>query len=142
MTPRASSRFFGMVAVALVLAGMVASSGRQAVAGDLSASDLAIYRAAFRYANEENWAEATAYAAKARERLPAKVIRWMDLARPKSGHSHAEIVAFIRANPTWPNQTGLLRQAEDTMPPEVPPAEAAAWFDEHGPVSAAGFFGW
>ncbi len=121
-----------LLAVAL-LAGPGVVSAR-----DLSDADLALYRDAFRYAQRDQWGDAVATAAKARERLPARIIRWMDLARPKSGHSFSEIAAFIRANPGWPNKTGLARQAEETMPASQPPAEVVAWFEAHAPVSARG----
>ena len=121
--------------VILVLASCLSAPG---LAKDLSDKDLELYRAAFRYAQQDNWGDAVAYAAKPRERLLAKVIRWMELARPKSGHSFAEIAAFIRANPSWPNQTGLFRQAEETMPAEMPVNDVLAWFEAHAPVSALG----
>ncbi len=108
------------------------------LAGDLSENDLDLYRAAFRYAQQENWSEAVSRGAEPRERLPGKVIRWMDLARPKSGNAFSDIAAFIRANPAWPNQTGLLRQAEETMPAEMAASEVVAWFEAHAPVSALG----
>ena len=119
----------------VVLASALSAPG---LAKDLSEKDLELYRAAFRYAQQDNWGDAVAYAAKPRERLLAKVIRWMELARPKSGHAFAEIAAFIRANPSWPNQTGLLRQAEETMPAEMPVNDVLAWFEAHAPVSALG----
>ena len=107
-------------------------------ADSLSPSDLSLYRQAFHYATVENWGEAVATAAEAKERLPAKVIHWMDLARPKSGHGFAEIAGFLRANPTWPNQTGLQREAEATMPDGIPALEVASWFATWPPVSALG----
>ena len=117
--------------VAALLAGPVA-------AGDLSERDLDLYRAAFRFAQQDHWSEASARAVEAHERLPAKVVRWLDLARPRSGNSFLDIATFIRANPGWPNQTGLLRQAEETMPAELSAAEVVSWFEAHAPVSALG----
>ena len=111
---------------------------RPAAAGSLSDGDLDLYRAAFRHAESEHWEDAVRIAAEPRERLPGKVIRWMDLARPMSGNGFGDIAEFIRANPKWPNQTGLLRQAEATMPAEMPAAEVRGWFARHAPVSAAG----
>ena len=121
-----------------MIAGLMLAGVGPAAARELSDNDLDLYRAAFRYAQQEHWSEAVERAAEPRERLPGKVIRWMDLARPRSGNSFQDIAAFIRANPTWPNQTGLLRQAEETMPAELPAAEAVAWFEAHAPVSALG----
>ncbi len=107
-------------------------------AGGLSDSDLDLYRAAFRSVQQEKWSEAVSRTVAARERLPGKVIRWMDLARARSGNSFVDIATFIRANPTWPNQTGLLRQAEETMPADLSASEVAGWFEAHAPVSAVG----
>ena len=109
-----------------------------AYAGQLSDADLELYRTAFRHADNDQWSDARAKAAEARERLPGKVIQWLDLARPQSGNTFAAISGFVRANPQWPNQTGLLRQAELAMPADLPAGEVRAWFDQHSPVSAAG----
>ncbi|MEI6557414.1 MAG: lytic transglycosylase domain-containing protein [Rhodospirillaceae bacterium] len=119
-------------------AGLVLAAGGAAGAGSLGERDLDLYRAAFRYAQQDKWSEALARGAEPEERLPGKVIRWMDLARPKSGHSFSDIAAFVRVNPGWPNQTGLLRQAEETMPAELAASEVVAWFEAHAPVSALG----
>ncbi len=131
--PKSSGLLFAVTVIGVLFTPITAG-----IAKDLSDQDLALYRAAFHYAQHDEWGEAVAYAAKPRERLLAKVIRWMELARPKSGHSFSEIIAFIGANPTWPNQTGLLRQAEETMPAEMPASAVARWFEAHGPVSALG----
>ena len=130
----------GQVVVFLVASLIGISPGfySSARADSLSPSDLSLYREAFHFAAIEHWGEAVATAAQAQERLPAKVIRWMDLARPKSGHGFAEIAAFLRANPTWPNQTGLQREAEATMPDGIPALEVASWFETWPPVSALG----
>lgn len=128
---------------AAALAGLMMVSGGSgswggAAAGVLSGTDLDLYRAAFHAAADEQWSEALKHAAEPKERLPAKVIQWLDLARPQSGNSFAAITAFIRANPGWPNQTGLERQAEATVPADLPAAEVRAWFAQHPPVSAEG----
>ena len=112
--------------------------GREAQAGILSASDLDLYRTAFHDAAAGQWSEAAKLAAGAKEPLPAKVIQWLDLARPQSGNSFAAITAFIRANPEWPNQAGLQRQAEAAMPLDLPAVEVRAWFAQHAPMSADG----
>ncbi len=122
--------------LAFMLGNLVGSSGVQA--GILSTSDLDRYRMAFHDGAEGQWSEAARLAAGAKEPLPAKVIQWLDLARPQSGNSFAAITAFIRANPEWPNQTGLQRQAEAAMPLDLPAAEVRAWFAQHAPMSADG----
>ncbi|MEI6560341.1 MAG: lytic transglycosylase domain-containing protein [Rhodospirillaceae bacterium] len=126
------------IAGAVALAVVAILSGAPAFAGSVSDQDLALLRSAFRSVREEKFDAAVALAAKAEERIGAKVVRWLDLARPKSGHLHTEIAAFIEANPTWPNRKGLWRQAETTLPPEMPAVGVVAWFEQHPPVSALG----
>ena len=132
------SRWPGYIVLAVAIAAVAGLAGSSAFAGDLSGADLTLYRSAFTLVREEKFDAAAELAAKARERIGAKIIRWLDLSRPKSGHTHAEIAAFHDANPTWPNQKGLLRQAEDTLPPDLPAAEVAAWFERHPPISVVG----
>ncbi len=122
--------------VALIMFGGLA--GTPALAGDLSNADLALYHSAFRAVSDERFDVAVELAEKARDRIGVKIIQWLELSRPRSGRSHAEIAAFLDANPTWPNRKSLLRQAEDTLPPDRPATEVAAWFRLHPPVSAFG----
>lgn len=109
-----------------------------ALAGALSPQDLALYRQAFKAADNERRDEALQLAAQARDPLPAKVIRWMVLATPGGG-SFADIAAFLRDNPDWPNQAQLRRQAEKAMPLDLDPAVALEWFRQYPPLSNEGF---
>ncbi|MFZ4699773.1 MAG: hypothetical protein ACOYMG_06945, partial [Candidatus Methylumidiphilus sp.] len=127
-----------LAAVAGLLLALAVIAPAPTAAGGLSQHDLDLYRAAFRHAGNEQWEDAVRIAAEPEDRLPAKVIRWLDLARPRSGNSFSAITDFIRANPRWPNQNGLLRQAESTMPTDMADALVLAWFEDHPPVSAAG----
>ncbi|PWC32463.1 lytic transglycosylase domain-containing protein [Azospirillum sp. TSO35-2] len=108
-----------------------------ATAALLSPQDIAIYRDAFKLADDERLVDAQAAAAQARDPLPAKVIRWMALASPGGG-SFADIAAFLRDNPDWPNQNGLRKQAEMAMP-DLPPAEVTEWFRLYPPLTNDGF---
>ncbi|MGQ9371828.1 lytic transglycosylase domain-containing protein [Azospirillum sp. A39] len=76
-------------------------------------------------------------AARAKERLPAKVLRWMQLAAPGEA-SFAEIAAFLRENADWPNQAGLRRAAEAAMPATLPADQVIAWFEANPPLSGPG----
>lgn len=109
-----------------------------ALAGALSPQDLALYRQAFKAADNERFDEAQQLASQARDRLPAKVIRWIVLATPGGG-SFAEIASFVRGNPDWPNQAQLRRQAEKAMPIDLDPAEVLEWFRQFPPLSNDGF---
>ncbi|MEI8396061.1 MAG: lytic transglycosylase domain-containing protein [Rhodospirillaceae bacterium] len=124
--------------IAATVAAMVLSAAGPGVAGSLSASDLDLYRAAFRHAENERWDEAVRIASEGSERLPGKIMRWLDLARPQSGNSFAAISGFLRANKLWPNRAGLQRQAEKTMPDDMPAGEVRAWFAQFPPASSVG----
>ncbi len=107
-------------------------------AGVLTAQDLALYRQAFKAADNERHDEAQRLAAQARDPLPAKVIRWITLATPAGG-SFAEIAAFTRDNPDWPNLAQLRRQAEKAMPIDLDPPQLLEWFRQYPPLSNDGF---
>ena len=62
----------------------------------LSAQDRKAYRAAFHKAAKERFRGARKLARKAKERLPAKVIRWMELAGDRPRGDFAEIARFLR----------------------------------------------
>ena len=70
----------------------------------LSAQDRKAYRAAFHKAAKGRFLSARKLARKAMERLPAKVIQWMELAgnRPRGGFE--EIARFVEDDPEWPRR--------------------------------------
>lgn len=129
----------GKAARRLALAALLAASAvLPAMAGPLSQNDAAAYRAAFQAAEAGRWAEARRLAGTASERLPAKVLSWMELSGPKPDASFQTIADFIRAHPDWPNQIQLRRNAELAMSPSMGSAEIRAWFAVHPPVTGAG----
>src|SRR5262245_41555697 len=103
-------RHFVTFALGLLGASAVLSSPASAAA--LSGSDRLTYQAAFKAVQDEKWPEAVAFAARASDPLLAKVILWMDLMRPNSGHLFSDYVRFMAQNPDWPGQTALQAQAE------------------------------
>lgn len=107
-------------------------------ATQLSASDVAAYRAAFQAADDGRWDEAHRHAARADEPLPAKVVTWMELARSDRPVDLPALAAFIRANPDWPNTATLRRNAERAMPARLDPGEVRTWFAVHPPLTGAG----
>lgn len=121
-------------------AGILACSALPALAADavLSASDAALYRSALEAADADRWEEAHRLAGRAAERLPAKVVTWMQLADPSGGADFATIARFVRAHPDWPNLAALRRNAEMAIGPATDPQEIRAWFAVHPPLTGAG----
>ncbi|HZT19184.1 MAG TPA: lytic transglycosylase domain-containing protein [Dongiaceae bacterium] len=127
-----------IAAFLLLAAAMTALALRPAAAETLSASDRAIYRAAFKAVEKDKWADARRLAAKAKDPLPAKVIQWLDLIRPGPGRSFDEIARFMAENPDWPYQLTLQAMAERNMPAGMPSGQVLAWFRGRPPQTAYG----
>jgi soluble lytic murein transglycosylase len=102
----------------------------------LSPTDRQAYVAAFAAARAADWPAARALAAGAHERLPAKVLLWLELMRDDAAR-FADIVAFADANPDWPRLGMLRRHAEQVMD-DVPDDVARAYFAAHPPVTPQG----
>jgi soluble lytic murein transglycosylase len=113
------------------------ATAREAALQPLSAAEVAAMRAALAAAHAGDWARAYAAAAAIGDPVTAKVLRWMDLIySPAAGH-FAAIAAFLAHNPGWPGQKALRRQAEAALVGQSD-AVAAAWFQGHPPLGAAG----
>jgi soluble lytic murein transglycosylase len=102
----------------------------------LSPSDRQAYGAAFAAAGAADWTAARSLAAAAHERLPAKVLLWLELMRDDAA-PFADIVAFADANADWPRLATLRRHAEQLMD-TVPDAEVRAYFAVHPPLTPKG----
>jgi soluble lytic murein transglycosylase len=107
-------------------------------AAPLSASDRAAYQSAFIAVEDDKWPVAEALADKARDRLLAKVIFWLDLTRPNSGHDFSDYADFLSDNPDWPGQNSLQIQAELAMPLDLPAKQVLAFFVKRDPLTFAG----
>jgi soluble lytic murein transglycosylase len=125
------------LSVALI-AGGSALGQSAAEAKLLSASDKAIYVDAFNQVDKQNWAKARETAQRAKEKLPAKLIQWLDLIRPGPGRSFDEITKFMRDNPDWPGQISLQQAGERAMPADYGIAETLAWFKSRNPQTIEG----
>lgn len=104
----------------------------------LSVQDERHYRAAFRWASRNNWVMAAREARKSKNRLPAKVLRWMELSKRGNSAGFDEIVAFIDANPNWPYPKLLERRAEEAIDENTPHSVALRWFSKHPPITGDG----
>lgn len=109
-----------------------------ASAETLSAGDQILYRAAFKAIEKDHWVDARKIAGMAKNKLPAKVIQWLDLTRPGPGRSFDEITEFMNANPNWPYQNTLQAMAERNFPPAMPANAVEAWFKGRDPQTAYG----
>jgi len=104
----------------------------------LSQSDVQTYRQAFDALRQERYDRALDIASRAKDPLPAKLIRWAYLSSPNSGALFADITAFIRANPDWPRNDLLSRRAEEAISLVTPQESVLAWFKDREPVTAGG----
>ncbi len=109
-----------------------------AAAETLSAGDKAVYRAAFKAVEKDKWSDARRIAGQAKNKLPAKVIQWLDLTRPGLGRSFDEISQFMRENPGWPYQNTLQAMGERNMPSSLSAQATIAWFQGREPQTAYG----
>ncbi|MGF7206896.1 soluble lytic murein transglycosylase [Skermanella aerolata] len=116
---------------------MLGTAGLAAADG-LSERDLGLYRAAFKAAEAGRWPEANAIASQAGEKLPAKAIQWLDMARSDTDAGFEAIADFIRRNPEWPNLNTLRRSAEMAMPLWMPDGDVKAWFAKYPPLTGGG----
>ena len=110
----------------VAISGFVALAiGWSTVAADtprlLSALDHQTYRAAFTASDTGRRGLAVSLAAKGHDPLPAKILRWLDMTRPGTHASFAELAAFIEANPNWPLRGSILRRAEESLVGDEPP---------------------
>jgi soluble lytic murein transglycosylase len=104
----------------------------------VSARDIEIYRSAFDAVDANRWTEAKALTWQAGDRLPAKVIDWMDLTRTDTDAGFETLSAFIRANGDWPGQNALRRNAELAMPLNLDAATVKTWFAAYPPLTGGG----
>ena len=103
----------------------------------LSEADLQATRTALAAAQSGDWNRAYASAAATEDKLPLKIVRWMDYSRPGAPGRFADIAEFIEKHPDWPRQKALRKRAEEALAGE-PDAIAADWFKRHPPVGSAG----
>ncbi len=116
---------------------IVLAASARADAGPLSAPDLEIARSAFASADRGDWAQAEATASGATDKLPLKLIQWLDFQRPMAGHSFDEINEFIDRNPDWPLLGTLKVRAEENID-AVPDTTLGPWLQLHKPATAMG----
>jgi soluble lytic murein transglycosylase len=105
----------------------------------LNADDIATYKQAFRAADQGKIEDAKRIAKRARDDLPEKVIRWLDLTQASTSADWNDVTSFMQRNPDWPNMAALRRNAEARMPDSLSYQEVRSWFEAHPPLTLTGF---
>lgn len=124
---------------AAVLAGIsLTGTTTQAVSQSLSKSDAKIYSTALRAAEKGNWRSAHRQASKIRDKLPAKILLWLELSRRGNGKDFSAISEFVFQNDDWPRRGTLRRRAEEALSRSVSPREVMRWFDAYPPLTTDG----
>ncbi|MCK6450263.1 MAG: transglycosylase SLT domain-containing protein [Alphaproteobacteria bacterium] len=95
----------------------------------LSERDRALYKEAFAKARDGRFSEANGLAAQAKEKLPAKLLRVLELA---SIGDFTSVVAFIESNPDWPYLNTLRQRAEEHAASQGDDV-MLAWFSRNPP---------
>jgi soluble lytic murein transglycosylase len=101
----------------------------------LSPADRDLYKDAFARGVDGKWAEAMKIAAGAKEKLPAKLLRVLELGA--GGGDLAAIQQFMAANPDWPYLGALRQRAEEAMAAQPDPV-ALDWFAKYPPQTTKG----
>ncbi len=97
-----------------------------------------LFARAFAAAGRGDWRAARALAAQGHDALAAKLIEWRYLNDRTGDASFAEIDAFLKANPDWPNRDALFAHAEKLLQRDQNPGFVVGWFAGREPVSAIG----
>jgi soluble lytic murein transglycosylase len=119
-------------AAALTVDGILAA-GRK-----LDENDVEALKAALLAADENRWEAARTLVPRQDAPELGKLIEWLNYRSPKGDGTFHRIVAFLRANPDWPEESALRRQAEDRIGPELPAADIVAFFETAPPQTSAG----
>lgn len=126
------SRILVITALALAISmGVLAPTSQPALAQ--GAADAALSAAAKR-----DWGQAYALAAKSGDPVLRKLVTWADYAAPGTKASFSDISAFIKANPNWPSQAILRRNAEEALTANATDRQVLDWFASNEPRTTAG----
>ncbi|WP_142846977.1 lytic transglycosylase domain-containing protein [Telmatospirillum sp. J64-1] len=125
-------------AAAFIVAAALFAVPAASHAALLSPEDGKLYAQALSLAQEGKFDEANKVAAQAKDKLLAKVVRWQELIRPRSGATFADITAFIDANPDWPQMGTMQRRAEEAITVATPDSQILAWFADRKPLTVDG----
>ena len=92
----------------------------------LSAFDHDLYIRAFDAAARGDWTAARGLASQGHDPVANKIIEWRYLLDKTSGALFADISAFLKDNPDWPDRDALWARAENAMDPMMDPHAVVA----------------
>lgn len=124
----------GLIFAAAILVSSVAPSWAAAV----PPGERALYEQVFAAARRDGYAEAEQLAMRSKDRLLAKMVRWMTYTSPRSGASFEEITSFMESSADWPLMSQLQRRAEESITAATPNDRVLAWFDRNEPATVDG----
>ncbi|MBX3500408.1 MAG: transglycosylase SLT domain-containing protein [Alphaproteobacteria bacterium] len=104
----------------------------------LPAETAAGFAAILKALDETRLTDAREHARAMGNALIVKYVEWAILRHPRSTDGFAAAAAFLRANPDWPDDAPIRRQAEDRLDGDTPPAEIVAFFKDFPPLTSAG----
>lgn len=107
-----------------------------AYAAMLAPEDRDAYRVAFAAARASDWTTARQIANRARERLPGKVLYWLELTRSNTA-IFGDLVEFADRNLDWPLHSILRERAEEASR-DVPDAVLLPYFQKNRPTTPRG----
>lgn len=107
-------------------------------AGMVPPAEQKLYQQVFDAARKDRFDEAERLAMQAKNRLLAKMVRWMAYTKPGSRASFAEITSFIETSPDWPLMSILGRRAEEAIAAATPDEQILSWFARRTPETVDG----
>ena len=104
-----------------------------------SAADIALVKSATEALHHGGASKATEVAATISDPVARKLVEWIVLRSDHSGADSKRFLAFIAANPGWPNLTMFRKRAEAMLWNENPkPAQVLSFFQDSPPQSGTG----
>ena len=102
-------------------------------------ADMALVKSAIAALRSMNASKATEIQANISDPTARKLVEWLILRNDHNGVQSKRYLAFIEANPNWPNRTMFRRRAEAMLWVEnIKPAQALSFFDGSPPQSGMG----
>lgn len=132
-TLRRATIFAAILLITAQLGGAPATE-----AAVLNGADRAKYKTAFKAAAKSNWPLSRRWARRAKDPLPAKVLKWLEMSQPGNSYRFSEIVGFVEQNPDWPKLNRLRNRAEEAIDETTPTDDVLAWFTKRPPQTTDG----